>query len=197
MKPTILVGDHFFLDKLAFPGNYPERLRAYLPERQVRRGDILAFKTQESNSPIPYLIKRVVGLPGETLEIRDKQVWIDGHPLTEPYAHFIDPLVFRRREGMTEGYWRRDNFAPYLIPRDRFFMMGDNRDNSYDSRVWGTVPRHDIIGKPFLSLVYWSFERDPINLPPQTLAESIRDYAEVALHFFEKTRWRRTGTVLR
>jgi signal peptidase I len=196
MKPTILAGDHFFLDKLAFPGNYPAFLRPYLPDREIRRGKIIAFKTQEKNSPIPFLIKRVIGLPGEILEIRDKTVWIDGRLMDEPYVHFTDPTIFHKVSGLPETYWRRDNFGPFAIPPNCYFMMGDNRDGSYDSRFWGTVPKQDIIGRPFLNLVYWSFEIEPLAVPPQTLGENLRDYANVALHFFEKTRWRRTGTIL-
>jgi signal peptidase I len=196
MKPTILAGDHFFLDKLAFPGNYPAFLRPYLPVREIRRGEIVAFKTQEKNSPIPFLIKRVIGLPGEKLEIRDKKVWIDGRMLDEPYVNFADPVILRKVSGLSETYWRRDNFGPFPIPPNCFFMMGDNRDGSYDSRFWGTVPKQDIIGKPFLSLVYWSFEIEPLAVPPQTLRDNLRDYVNVALHFFDKTRWSRTGTIL-
>jgi len=197
MKPTILVGDHFFLDKLAFPGNYPEFIRPYLPQRTVQRGEIIAFKNQEHNPAIPFLIKRVIGLPGETLEIRDKVVWINGRKLVEPYVHFADPMIFQKGGGYPESSYRRDNFGPFVISANCFFMMGDNRDNSYDSRFWGTVPKQDIIGTPFLSLVYWSFDTEPLNAVPQSIAEYAKGYADVAWHFFDKTRWRRTGTILR
>src|SRR5262245_59235440 len=141
MTPTILVGDHFFLDKVAFPGNYPTSLQKYLPVRTIHRGDILALWSPEN--PKMRLVKRVVGLPGETLEIRDRVVYIDGRKLNEPYVVHIDP---RQVAG-------RDNFGPVTIPDDRFFMMGDNRDNSNDSRFWGFAPRESFIGKPLF--VYW------------------------------------------
>src|SRR6266704_4724398 len=100
MKPTILVGDHFFLDKIAFPANYPHALQKYLPVRTMHRGDIVAFWSPEN--PNIRLVKRVIGLPGETLEVRDRDVYIDGRKLDEPYVVHLDP---RELDG-------RDNFGP-------------------------------------------------------------------------------------
>src|SRR5215475_6700593 len=88
MSPTILVGDHFFLDKLGFPANYPEILLRYLPERAIHRGDIMALWSPEN--PKMRLVKRVIGLPNETLEIRHRNVYINGKKLDEPYAVHID-----------------------------------------------------------------------------------------------------------
>src|SRR5207237_298069 len=152
MTPTILVGDHFFLDKLAFPANYPHALQKYLPIRTIHRGEIVAFWSPEN--PNMRLVKRVIGLPGETLEIRDREVYIDGVKLNEPYTVHTDP-----RE-----YAQRDNYGPVEIPGDQFFMMGDNRDNSYDSRFWGFAPRESLIGKPLF--VYWSYDDDPYQQNP-------------------------------
>lgn len=197
MLPTILVGDHFFLDKLAFPANYPDFIKGILPARHVQRGDIVAFKSQEKGSQVPRLIKRVIGLPGETIEVRNKAVFINGQRLKEPYAQFADAHVYRKELGIPYDYARRDNFGPLLIPSDSFFMMGDNRDSSYDSRFWGTVPRTDIIGKPLFDLVYWSFDSEPEADYPKSVLERVRDYGSVALHFFSRTRWTRIGTVLK
>src|SRR2546423_1484945 len=136
MVPTILVGDHFFLDKVAFPANYPHALQKYLPLRTVHRGDIMALWSPEN--PNIRLIKRVIGLPGESLEVRTGGFYIDGRKLDEPSAVHIDPREFAGR----------DFFGPVVVPADQFFMMGDNRDNSNDSRFWGFAPRENFIGRP-------------------------------------------------
>ena len=182
MNPTILVGDHFFLDKLAFPANYPQALQKYLPVRTIHRGDIVAFWSPQN--PNMRLVKRVIGLPGETLEVRNRDVYINGAKVNEPYTVHTDPREFDRR----------DNFGPVTIPADRFFMMGDNRDNSNDSRFWGFAPRESLIGKPLF--VYWSYDDDPYDQEP-TLVQSAEHAVSVAAHFLTRTRWLRTGTLLR
>ena len=182
MTPTILVGDHFFLDKVAFPANYPEAIQKYLPVRTIHRGDIVALWSPEN--PNIRLVKRVIGLPGETLEIRHRDVYIDGNRLDEPYAVHTDPQEFERR----------DNFGPVTIPADDFFMMGDNRDNSNDSRFWGFAKRDSLIGKPLF--VYWSYEDAPYS-QEMTLTQWIEHSASVATHFLTRTGWFRTGTALR
>jgi len=183
MKPAILPGDHFFLDKVAFPANYPEAVQKYLPLRSVARGDILAFWSPQDREI--RLVKRVIGLPGETLEIRDRQVFINGRPLDEPYKVHVDSNALEQR----------DNLAAVKIPENQYFMMGDNRDNSNDSRFWGFARREDFIGKP--TFVYWSFEADPNASPHPTLEDRVRRLASVAGHFFSKTRWLRTGSLVR
>jgi signal peptidase I len=182
MSPTILVGDHFFLDKVAFPANYPQVLQRYLPARTIERGEIVALWSPEN--PKLRLVKRVIGLPGETLEVRHRRVYIDGRPLEEPYAVYEDPREIDQR----------DNFGPVEIPADHFFMMGDNRDNSNDSRFWGFAPRANLIGTPLF--VYWSYEDLPYS-EELSLTQWVEHSASVAAHFFTKTRWLRTGTILR
>jgi signal peptidase I len=182
MKPTILVGDHFFLDKVAFPANYPEMLQKYLPVRTIHRGDIVALWSPENSNM--RLVKRVIGLPGETLEIRHRNVYINGIKLDEPYVVHIDP-------GEVD---RRDNLGPVTLPSDRFFVMGDNRDNSNDSRFWGLAPRENFIGKPLF--VYWSYDDEPYS-QDLSVGQWIEHSASVAAHFFTRTRWLRTGTILR
>jgi signal peptidase I len=182
MSPTILVGDHFFLDKVAFPANYPKVLQKYLPDRVIHRGDIVALWSPEN--PNIRLVKRVIGLPGETLELRHRDLYINDRKIDEPYAVHIDP----------QEVGRRDNFDPIRIPPDHFFLMGDNRDNSNDSRFWGLAPRESFIGKPLF--VYWSYEDEPYSRE-LTVSERLEHTASVATHFFTKTRWLRTGTVLR
>jgi len=193
MKPTILVGDHFFLDKFAFPANYPDFMLKVLPTRHIQREEIVAFKSPE-NPKIPF-IKRVIGLPGETLEIRDKVVYINGKMLEEPYKYFIDSNIYERGSGIPHDYVVRDNYGPIRIPTDCYFMMGDNRDNSNDSRYWGVVQGKYIIGKPLF--VYWSYEADPYDPRPKSILEYAKEYGSVAVNFFSKTRWSRTGRILK
>jgi signal peptidase I len=193
MKPTILVGDHFFLDKFAFPANYPDFMLKVLPTRHIHREEIVAFKSPE-NPKIPF-IKRVIGLPGETLEIRDKVVYINGKMLEEPYKYFIDSNIYERGSGIPHDYVVRDNYGPIRIPTDCYFMMGDNRDNSNDSRYWGVVQGKYIIGKPLF--VYWSYEADPYDPRPKSVLEYAKEYGSVAVNFFSKTRWSRTGRILK
>ena len=193
MKPTILVGDHFFLDKFAFPANYPDFMLKVLPTRHIHREEIVAFKSPE-NPKIPF-IKRVIGLPGETLEIRDKVVYINGKMLEEAYKYFIDSNIYERGSGIPHDYVVRDNYGPIRIPTDCYFMMGDNRDNSNDSRYWGVVQGKYIIGKPLF--VYWSYEADPYDPRPKSVLEYAKEYGSVAVNFFSKTRWSRTGRILK
>ena len=180
MMPTILVGDHFVLDKFAFPANYPTALQQILPERVIERGDILAFWSPED--PELRLVKRAIGLPGDLLEWRDGKVYVNEVLLDEPYTIHILP---RERRG-------NDRAGPILIPPDHFFMMGDNRDNSRDSRYWGLVHRKNLIGKPLF--IYWSYDSGPYR--ERTLDEWANYYGSMALNFFTKTRWFRTGLVL-
>jgi len=182
MTPTILVGDHFMLDKVAFPANYPEAVQKILPERTIRRGDIVAFWSPED--PNKRLIKRVIGLPLDTFEIRDGEVYINGERLKESYVVHSRPQ-----------FYRAENAPPVTIPPDSFFMMGDNRDDSRDSRYFGVVRRQVLIGKPLF--IYWSYESDPYSEDGRTPAEWVKYYASVATHFLTRTRWSRTGTILR
>jgi signal peptidase I len=181
MTPTILVGDHFFLDKVAFPANYPHIIQKYLPTRTIHRGDIVALWSPQN--PDMRLVKRVIGLPGETLEIRNRDVYINGRKLDEAYAVHVDPRTIDQR----------DNFGPVTIPEDHFFMMGDNRDNSNDSRFWGFASRDSFIGRPLF--IYWSYEDQPYS-QNMTAIQWVKHSASVATHFFTRTRWLRTGTVL-
>ena len=192
MKPTILVGDHFFLDKIAFPANFPVALRPYLPQRSVRRHDIIAFRSPTDGN-IPF-VKRVIGVPGDTIEVRNKNVYINKQKSDEPYKIHVDQTVYGEDPWTPEELKVRDNYGPVVVPPDKFFVMGDNRDNSNDSRYWGFVDRTDIIGKPLF--VYWSYESDPYVPGDKSIQELIESYASVALHFFSRTRWFRIGTMI-
>src|SRR5256885_2600880 len=125
MKPTILVGDHFFLDKLTFPANYPVAIRPYLPHRSVRRLDIIAFKSPTDGN-IPF-VKRVIGLPGETVEVRNKDVHINGRKLDEPYKIHVDSSIYSADPWTPEELKIRDNYGPVTVPPGNYFVMGANR----------------------------------------------------------------------
>ena len=193
MKPTILVGDHFFLDKIAFPANFPVSIRPYLPARSIKRGDIVAFKSP-TDGQIPF-VKRVIGLPADTIEIRNKSLYINGKKQDEPYKIHVDSSVYQEDPWTPEELKIRDNFGPVTLPEGSYFVMGDNRDNSNDSRYWGFIRRDDMIGRPLF--VYWSYESDPYVPGDKTIREWIESYAAIATHFFARTRWFRIGTMIR
>ena len=142
MRHTLQIGDHIVTSKLRFMYSPP------------KRGDIVVFPLPRD--PRKYFLQRVVGLGGETLEIRDKIVYINGHPLDEPYAVHMDKHIF------SSDIQPRDNLDPLTIPANALFVMGDNRDNSYDSRFWGVVQRSAIEGKA--TSIYWSWDREALRV---------------------------------
>jgi signal peptidase I len=192
MKPTILVGDHFFLDKIAFPANFPEAIRRWLPDRSIERHDVIAFKSP-TDGQIPF-VKRVIGIPGDTIEIRDKMLYINGEKQDEPYKIHVDSSVYEADDWTPNELKIRDNFGPVTLPENSYFVMGDNRDNSNDSRYWGFIQREDVIGKPLF--VYWSYESDPYIPGDKTIGEVLDSYISIAKHFFSRTRWFRIGTMI-
>ncbi len=156
MENNLLIGDHLLVNKFAFVPTATSLERALLPIRDVRRGDIVVFKYPEE--PERDFIKRVIGLPGETLELRAKKIYINGQPLDEPYVHFL-----RAASGLSEVTSKdvSENYGPVTVPQDQFFVMGDNRDNSQDSRYWGYLPRGHVKGKALM--IYWSYEGDDMG----------------------------------
>ena len=179
MENTILVGDHVFLNKLFYGPHIPVTNWRLPAVRQVERQDIVAFRFPRDPSLI--YVKRVIGLPGDRLEVRDHQVLTNGQELEEPYAVHTHPQ-------------RRENFGPIAVPAGHLFVMGDNRDNSHDSRFWGPVPLENVVGKPLL--VYWSYEAPTDDWLQEGVLNRARFCASVAMNFFSKTRWRRTGLLL-
>jgi signal peptidase I len=185
MVPTIFVGDHFFLDKLAFPGNFPEIVRGWLPQREIKRGDIIAFRPPpKANSTTPF-VKRVIGISGDVVQVRNRVLYLNGKKQEEPYKiHVNSP---------TGGEIFGDSYGPETVPPGQFFVMGDNRDESSDSRTWGFVDRQSIIGKPLF--VYWSYASEsPYDGGNRSWSSAAADYLSVAQHFFSRTRWFRFGT---
>ncbi len=185
MEDNLKIGDHIVVNKFIY-GPPDPLLRGVLPIRDIRRGDVIVFRYPED--PDEDYVKRVIGLPGEIVDIRNKQVFIDDRALDEPYVVHTDPRVLH----VNNAYASRDQFGPFVVPRDHYFAMGDNRDNSQDSRYWGAVPRSMIKGRAFM--VYWSFDRRPADRP--TVRERLKELAEVLWFFPSRTRWDRTGFIV-
>jgi signal peptidase I len=183
MENTLLPGDHLFINKFTFRHYGGGDSGGLLPFTHVRRRDIVVFKYLDGPETASYYVKRVVGLPGETVSIDAKQVYINGKPLDEPYAVFKEPARKDLRP--------RDILEPLVVPDDHFFVLGDNRDRSYDSRFWGPISRERIVGRPLL--VWWSFDREAV---PAASGGLTRRLTDSFARFFRQTRWNRTGRVI-
>jgi signal peptidase I len=164
MEHNLLIGDHLIVNKMVFAPTLTAFERAILPDRQIRRSDIIVFKFPKD--PERDFIKRVIGLPGDRVELHRKKVYVNGQPLTEPYAEFLEPPS-------TGGAPRvddlREEYGPVTVPTDQYFMMGDNRDNSEDSRYWGFMPASYVKGEALF--IYFSFDE---NLPASHLLSAIQ-----------------------
>ena len=163
MKPTLLIGDHILVSKFNYGVKLPFIRSTLIPVGSPKRGDIVVFIYPEDRSK--DFIKRLVGLPGDTVEVRDKQIFLNGQPWKETHGVHSDSLVI---PGAVQP---RDNFGPVKVPEGKLFVMGDNRDESYDSRFWGFVDMKDVLGKALI--IYWSWNQE--------------DYS---------VRWGRIGTIL-
>lgn len=148
MLPTLLIGDHLLVNKFIYGIRVPFTGKVLIPVKDPHQGDVVVFRFPKDRS-IDY-IKRVIGTPGDTVEIKNKKVFINGAPINDPHANLSPATVLNGDSSP------RDNFGPVLVPADRIFVMGDNRDNSYDSRFWGFVDQKDILGKAFI--LYWSWD---------------------------------------
>ena len=150
MKPTLLIGDHLLVTKFNYGVKLPLLRSMLIPLGQPKRGDIVVFIYPEDRSK--DFIKRMVGLPGDTIEVREKKVFINNLPWNDPYGRHVDSLMI---PGAVQP---RDNFGPVTVPAGSYFVMGDNRDESYDSRFWGFVKQKDILGKALI--IYWSWNSE-------------------------------------
>ena len=196
MEDNLKVGDHIIVNKFVFGADGPDVLERMFPMRTIRRGDVVVFRYPDN--PEQDYVKRVIGLPGETIMMRQKRVFIDGKPLDEPYTFFEDdePMPTDEQADFLPDQWKlRYRFGPFKVPEGQYFTMGDNRDYSSDSRYWGTVPRRLIKGRAFM--VYWSF--DPVERPVSGAGqtrERLRELSSVARHFFTRTRWERSFFII-
>jgi signal peptidase I len=183
MENNLLIGDHLLVNKFVF-GPAAGAERAVLPMRDIRRGDIVVFKYPDE--PERDFIKRVIGLPGETLELRNKKVYVNGQPLDEPYVHFLEPAHHAQE---VTSFDVRERYGPVTVPAGQYFVMGDNRDNSQDSRYWGFLPRGYIKGKALM--IYWSYDSGTPTAEDAGLGASASRLFSVVTHFFTRTRWER------
>jgi len=154
MKPTLLIGDHILVSKFNYGVKLPFIRSTLIPVGSPRRGDIVVFIYPEDRSK--DFIKRLVGLPGDTVEVRDKQILLNGQPWKETHGVHSDSLVI---PGAVQP---RDNFGPVKVPEGSLFVMGDNRDESYDSRFWGFVDMKDVLGKALI--IYWSWNNEDFSV---------------------------------
>ncbi len=182
MIPTLLIGDHLFVNKFIYGPQVPFTLKRIKKFREVRRFDVVVFlcppaglsESDKQNGVKKDFIKRCIGLPGDTVEIKDKVLFINGQKSEDPYGTFSQAAVYPRTEifKTKEEYqshwergefshfqteWVRDNFGPITVPPDSLFVMGDNRDGSYDSRFWGPMPVQYLKGMAWL--LYWPLNR--------------------------------------
>jgi signal peptidase I len=184
MENNLLIGDHLLVNKFVFGPTLGRLERAVLPMRDIRRGDVIVFKYPDE--PDRDFIKRVIGLPGETIEMKAKKIYVNGQPLDEPYVHFLEPVGDAQE---VISYDLRENYPKTVVPQDFYFVMGDNRDNSQDSRYWGFLPRNYIKGRALM--IYWSYESGREDYLDDGFGASARRIVGVVTHFFTKTRWER------
>ena len=184
MENNLLIGDHLLVNKFVFGPTASSIERALLPVRDIRRRDVIVFKYPDQ--PDRDFIKRVIGLPGETVELRAKKVYIDGQPLDEPYVHFLEPASDAQEVTLFDV---RERYGPVRVPEGQYFVMGDNRDNSQDSRYWGFLPRHYVKGRALM--IYWSYESGREDYLDQGAGATVKRMFSVVIHFFTKTRWER------
>ena len=194
MEQNLLIGDHILVNKFVFGPTLGRLENWLLPTQAVRRGDVVVFRFPED--PSRDFIKRCIGLPGDTIEIVDKKIQVNGVVVEDGhYVYHSDSRIYPHSVFLHEGYRDRDNFGPFDVPADQYFFMGDNRDNSNDSRFWGAVPADYIKGRAFL--IYWSFasEEAPVDWPGY--GGKIRQLSDVFLKFFTNTRWERSFQIVR
>jgi signal peptidase I len=201
MEKTLLIGDHVFVDRITVAP--PTPWAPFEHYRKIQHGDIIVFLSPQT--PGLYVVKRVIGIPGDKLHLRNGVVYRNGEALTEPYViHKVGdynpyrdnfPAVSAiQASAQVSSEWPVQvgvlkQGEDLVVPPDSYFGMGDNRDESYDSRYWGFIPRENIIGRPLF--VYWSFETPADQWQKTEISDRIQFLGHVALHFFDETRWRR------
>lgn len=192
MEENLLVGDHILVNKFVFgPGSFGHNL---YPTRSVRLGDIVVFRFPDD--PRRDFIKRCMGVAGDRVEIRDKVVFVNDKPLEESgYVVHRDSRTYPRSIFLSEEYRKRDNFGPITVPDGELFFLGDNRDDSHDSRFWGTVPRELVKGRALL--IYWSFDAGYASTGWPGYGPRLRQLLEVVVKFPSRTRWRRSFRLIR
>jgi signal peptidase I len=207
MEDTLLIGDHLLVDKLAYApaGSFSKYI---LPYEEPKHGDIIVFRFPVDISQT--FVKRVIGVPGDRLKMVNRVVYRNGVALNEPYVYHKFPYDASRdnfpgeptlfAEGL-QAQLQQDMLQNHVVngqivvPPNSYFAMGDNRDNSLDSRYWGFVPRDNIIGKPLV--IYWSYQANSEDLTGSSVTSLLTHFVDLGEHFFTRTRWERTFRVIR
>ena len=201
MENTLLIGDYVLVDKFSYGGT--PAVRAVMPYKEIQRGDVVVFHYPVR--PAQHFVKRVVAVPGDRIRLVDKHVFLNGVPLKEPYVRYSGrgrdwfrddvPRTDLAPPGLEPDWWLQmkklveDN--QLIVPVDSYFVMGDNRDESLDSRYWGFVPRENIIGRPLL--IYWSVQDSNHELAgANSASDKIYNFAYAVTHILKITRWDRT-----
>ena len=204
MENTLLTGDYLLVDKLTYGGGVADHI---MPYRPVKRGDIVVFHYPVH--PSQHFVKRVVGVPGDHIRLVNRQVEVNGVLSNEPYAIHRSPMHDMFRDEFPRGgvapqveakWWlemkKLVEDGELIVPEESYFVLGDNRDESLDSRYWGFVPRANIIGRPLL--IYWSLRSPSYDVPVSSAAsDKLYRFAYAVSHFYQMTRWDRTFRVIR
>ncbi|HXC00649.1 MAG TPA: signal peptidase I [Terriglobales bacterium] len=208
MEDEMLIGDHVFVNREQFapPTHWMGPL---LPYRDIRRGDVVVFLSPEEKGL--FVVKRVIGIPGDRIHLRDGAVYRNGQKLDEPYVEHkvgnYDPyrdnfpaVPPSEMYGVTSEDWQLTlpsyvQGEDVVVPPNSYFGMGDNRDVSKDSRFWGFIPKDNVIGRPLF--VYWSFVTPPDQYLKRDMSDRLGFMAHTVVHFFDQTRWSRTLRIVR
>jgi len=188
MEPTLLIGDFLLVNKLVYASTASSIEEKILPRKAIRRQDIVVFKWP--NDLAKDFVKRVIGLPGEKIEIKNKQAFVNDKPLDEKYKVHNDSQIISKNDYYHYDDTIRDNFGPVTVPAGHIFVMGDNRDNSADSRYWGFLPLTYVKGRPWMIYFSYRAERDAY------LKTSLKDRLKKLVNFLPKARWRRILKVI-
>jgi signal peptidase I len=207
MVKTLLVGDHVFVDRLS-PTAKAGYVGPLIPYREIKHGDIIVFL--HPKEPGMYVVKRIIGVPGDRIHLRDSRVYRNGEALNEPYvihstgsySPYRDqfPAVAPDGDSNVNPEWpivMREHLkdGDLVVPPDSYFGMGDNRDVSLDSRFWGFIPRENVIGRPLF--IYWSFDTPKDQYERTSMADRVGFFVHVVTHFFGETRWSRMFHLVR
>lgn len=214
MEKTLLIGDHVLVDRISFAP--PTLWTPFVHYREPQRGDVIVFMKPHPETPDLILVKRLIGVPGDHIHLQHGVVYLNGVAQTEPYAALpqssadVEDLYNPTRddfpsqgapEGSTE-LWSVDlpshiQGGDIVVPPGKVFAMGDNREHSLDGRFWGFVPRENILGRPLFN--YWSYNTtaNEMDASQAGLGGRVGSFFTTALHFFDRTRWSRTGHLIR
>ncbi len=189
MEPTLLVGDFLLVNKLVYTSPKFSLERAVLPRKDIDHDDIVVFKWPKELTK--DFVKRVIALEGEKVEIKDKQVYVNDSPVEEPFKVHGDSQIYTKNDFYQYDDLIRDNYGPIIVPKGYCFVLGDNRDNSMDSRYWGYLPMSFIKGKPWVIYFSYKAERDAWQ------KTGFRDRMKKLVSFIPKARWGRFLKIIR